>query len=354
MAPSMMNRGRLSMDGIPTCDLEAAERLETSEWFAFWAARGDTYATLGAEASERGHRRTAGQLTWLGSLCWQYAQYLWYHDPARREEGQRRKVELYDAAAPDLDPPAERVNVPIDDTEIPGFLRVPAGRRDDERVPLAVLLGGLESTKEESYSFENELLARGIATYAFDGPGQGEMYFSVKLRPDFERYTSAVLDHLLVRPEIDPGRVSVVGRSLGGHYALKSASADDRFAACVSWGGFFDMADWDNRGILAREAYRYVIGAPDLDGAKRVAQMSLDCAPVIEGLRCPTLHHHGALDAIQLDQLDRLRSGAVNAPLEVIVEREGDHCCHNLGPRARFAMIDWLEEQLSAVAVSRG
>lgn len=351
MTSSMLNVGRLSMDGIPQCDLQAAESLEDGQWFAFWGARGDEYARLGAEALERGHRRTAGQLTWLGSLCWQYAQYLWHHEPERREAGQRRKVELYDLAAPNLDPPAERVNVPIDDTEIPGFLRVPAARREDERVPLAVLLGGLESTKEESYTFENELLTRGIATYAFDGPGQGEMFFSVKLRPDFERYTSAVLDHLLERSEVDPERVSVVGRSLGGHYALKSASADPRFAACVSWGGFFDMADWDNRGILARETYRYVSGAGDLEEAKRIAQASLDCAPVIDGLRCPTLHHHGGLDVIQLDQIDRLRAGAVNAALDIIVEPEGDHCCHNLGPRARFAMIDWLGEKLVAVAV---
>ncbi len=96
---------------------------------------------------------------------------------------------------------------------------------------------------------------------------------------------------------------------------------------------------------------KYVVeGATKLgDDPKRIVQEYLDCAPVIEGLRCPTLHHHGAHDPITLAQLDRLRAGAVNAPLEIILEQDGDHCCHNLGPRIRFAMIDWLVERLAAV-----
>ena len=48
--------------------------------------------------------------------------------------------------------------------------------------------------------------------------------FRRQARPDFERYASAVVDWLVERPEIDPGRIGVIGRSLGGHYAPKSAA----------------------------------------------------------------------------------------------------------------------------------
>lgn len=341
----LLNVGRLAMDGIPVCDLQEAAAVPSDDWFAFWAGRGDLYAELGESAVQRGHFRSGGQLLWLGSLCWHYAQYLWVQDLDRRRQGQARKVELYDKAAPHLQPLAERIAVPIDDVSMQGFMRMPRGA-DGGDVPCAVLLGGLESTKEESYAFENELLARGIATFAFDGPGQGEMWESVKLVADFERYTSTVLDYLLERTGIDPSKVGVVGRSLGGHYALKSASADARFACCVSWGGFYDMSDFDRRWPLSKQAYTVVTGAPDIEAAKSIVQRALTCEGVIDGLRCPTLHHHGALDFISLRQVDSLRERAVNAPLDVIIEPEGDHCCHNLGPRIRLDIVDWLEEKL--------
>src|SRR6185312_5454904 len=107
------------------------------------------------------------------------------------------------------------------------------------RVPVALLLGGLESTKEESYRFENLCLARGLATCTFDGPGQGEMYFQAKLRPDFHRFTSAVLDWLDRKPEIDAARIGVIGRSLGGFYAVHWAAHEPRLKACVCWGVLF-------------------------------------------------------------------------------------------------------------------
>ena len=119
--------------------------------------------------------------------------------------GQRRKVELFDRAAPHLSPAGERVEIAFEGATIPGYLRLPAAAGDGP-FPCCVLIGGLESTKEESHLFENLCLERGIATFAFDGPGQGEMFFEVKLGPDFERYSSAVLDHLVERrPRSTPG-----------------------------------------------------------------------------------------------------------------------------------------------------
>ena len=60
--------------------------------------------------------------------------------------------------------------------------------------------------------FENRCLARGLATCTFDGPGQGEMYFQTRMRPDFHRCASVVVDWLERRPEIDIGRLGVLGR----------------------------------------------------------------------------------------------------------------------------------------------
>jgi 2,6-dihydroxypseudooxynicotine hydrolase len=347
-----LNQGRMLSDGIPWADVEAARAaaLEDADvdWFDFWMGRSDRYVELGEQALADSHGISAGELLWLASLTAHYGQYMWFHDPARREHGQRRKVELFDRAAPHLNPPGERVEIGFEGATIPGYLRLPQ-HAGDGPFPCCVLIGGLESTKEESHRFENLCLERGIATFAFDGPGQGEMFFEVKLGPDFERYASAVLDELERRPEVDSARIGVLGRSLGGHYAPKSAAGDDRFAACVAWGACFDLTDLDSMPPRTRAGFRYATGIEDPERADEHLLASLDLAPVAGRISCPTLLVHGRHDVIfSLDQVEKVRQGLVNADLEIQLEEDGDHCCHNMGHIVRPRMADWLADRLGA------
>ncbi|MQA75298.1 MAG: alpha/beta hydrolase [Solirubrobacterales bacterium] len=345
---AFLNRGRMLADGIPWPDLERAESAASdpeTDWFDFWMARADRYAALGERTLGESHRTSAGELLWLASLTAHYAQYMWFHDRERREFGQRRKVDLFDRAASHLRPPGERIEIPFEGATIPGYLRLPAG--GDGPVPCCVLIGGLEGTKEESHRFEDLCLERGLASFSFDGPGQGEMFFEVKLRPDFERYSSAVLDELESRPEIDSGRIGVLGRSLGGHYAPKSAACDDRFAACCAWGACFDLSDLDSMPARTRAGFLYATGIEDTAAARHPLLDSLDLAPVAERATCPILVVHGRHDVIfSLEQVDKFRRSMVNAELEVQVERDGDHRCHNMGHVVRPRMADWLADRL--------
>jgi 2,6-dihydroxypseudooxynicotine hydrolase len=254
---------RLVGDGVPAGDVMAVQASLThwDEWFPYWTGLGDTYERLAREALARNRRQSAGELFWQACLSHHYAQFLWFHDPVRRDQGQMRKVALYREAAPLFAAPAIRFDVPFDGFVIPGYLRLPPGASG--RVPVVIVLGGLESTKEESYRFENLCLARGLATCTFDGPGQGEMYFQAKLRPDFHRFTSAVLDWLEKRPEIDADRIGIIGRSLGGFYAIHSAAHDPRFKACVCWGVLFDLSYYDQMRDPARRGFAFVAGYDD-------------------------------------------------------------------------------------------
>lgn len=349
---TVLNRGRMLSDGIPWPDIERAEAAAAADpdldWFEFWMERAERYSELGERAVADGHGISGGEWLWHASLSAHYAQYMWFHDPERREAGQRRKVELFDRAAPHMAPPGERIEIPFEGATIPGYLRFPplAGSAP---VPCCVLIGGLESTKEESHWFENLCLERGMATFAFDGPGQGEMFFEVKLSPDFERYSSAVLDELERRPEIDPGRVGVLGRSLGGHYAPKSAAGDDRFAACCAWGACFDLSDFDSMPERTRAGFVYATGIEDPAAAAEHLRTSIDLAPVAERIRVPTLVLHGRHDAVfGIDQVEKFRHGLVNAELEIQLEEEGDHCCHNMGHVVRPRMADWMADRLEA------
>jgi 2,6-dihydroxypseudooxynicotine hydrolase len=189
-------------------------------------------------------------------------------------------------------------------------------------------------------------LRRGVATFAFDGPGQGELFFEVKLRPDFERYTSTVVDHLVGRGEIDAERLGVLGRSLGGFYALRSAATDARLKACVAWGFFWDMSDFDVMPPHTQHGFAYVTGRQGAD-ARDYLRDALQLADVAERLRTPTLLLNGANDPIFPPRQMELVAGALSrAPAELVVEPEGDHCCHNMGHSVRPRMADWLARAL--------
>ena len=60
----------------------------------------------------------------------------------------------------------------------------------------AVLLPGLDSTKEEFFQWENVFLARGMATLSLDGPGQGEAGLSTRIEPAYEKAVAAALDQI--------------------------------------------------------------------------------------------------------------------------------------------------------------
>ena len=346
-----LDGARMIADGIAYTDFATAgERVRAGDsWYEVWAGNGRRYEELGQAAIDEGHTTTGARWLWTGCMNYHYAQFLWFHEPERREEGQRRKVDLYRRAADHLLPPSERVEIAVGEVTIPAYLRLPADAPGDGGpLPCVLLIGGLESTKEESYLFENMCIERGLATFAFDGPGQGEMFFELGLQPDFERYSSACVDYLETRPEVDPQRIGVLGRSLGGYYAVRAAAREPRLKACVSWGACYHLADIDDYPPATREGFLYVTGLEDRDAARRQLD-AIDLGDVIGDLTQPTYVLHGALDEIfSMRHVELLREGARNAPLEIVVEEHGNHCGHNLAHIVRPRMADWLADQLSS------
>jgi 2,6-dihydroxypseudooxynicotine hydrolase len=345
---TMLNRGRMLADGVAWSDIQHADAVidGNGDWHGFWMGRADEYERLGREALAAGRELSGGEWLWRACLCAHYAQFLWFHDPTRRESGQQRKVALYREAAGYLRPASHRIDVPLDGATIPGYLRLPA--EGDGPFPCVLLIGGLESTKEESYLFENMCLRRGLATFSFDGPGQGEMFFDVKLRGDFERYSSAVVDALIERPEVDGDRLGVLGRSLGGHYAPKAAACDDRFKACVAWGACFDLEDLETMPARTREGFIYVTGIEDREEALDHLRRSIDLSAVAADIRCPLYVLHGALDTIfSVRQAEKFAENVTSAPMEIVVEEHGDHVCHNMSDLVRPRMADWLAAHLA-------
>lgn len=343
------SKGRMYGDGIQPADLEEIlTRCKSwDEWYRTVMEYCDRYERMAEERLAGGHSVSAGELYWRACIYAHYSQFYLFDCPNLRELGHHRKTELYRRAAPLFFPPAERLEIPFAEFTIPGYLRLPPDRT---KPPCVVLIGGLDGTKEESFLFERMCLDRGMATFAFDGPGQGEMFFQTKIRGDFERFTSAVLDHLETRTDIDPLRFGVLGRSLGGHYAAKSAAHDERFQVCVCWGALYELQTyWEDMHPLSRLGFTYCSGETDPDKGKEALKI-IDLAGWTEKIRCSLYIQHGMKDdLIPFSQALRLEKEAINAR-EVVTqyEPEGNHCCHNLSHTTRYHLVDHLAKVLRA------
>lgn len=336
---------RFTAQGVDPNDFASVTRdLERwEEWLPAWTANGDRHAELAREAEALGRTRTAGEAWVRAALSYHFAKFVWMVDMDRYRWAADLSVAALREAHRLLDPTAERIEVPYEGGTMVANLRRPSG---DGRPPLVILLPGLDSTKEEFFWWEEVFLVRGMATLSLDGPGQGETGYHSHIRPDYEVGPAAMLDHLAGRRDLDLDRVGLVGVSLGGYYAPRTAAFEPRARAAVAIGGPHTFGEfWDDLPVLTREAFVHHSGAGDAEEGRRRA-LELTLSGVLPRVAQPLLVVFGKLDRlIPYQQAERVAADAPHA--QVVMYPEGNHVCNNVPYKYRPLAADWIRERLA-------
>lgn len=325
-----------------------ANMKEVADWSRGWEAAGERHEARGDAALTAGNLTTAGEAFFRAAISFHTGQAGNVENPEEKLRVQSRQREAYLKAMPYVQPPAERIEIPFDDIEFPGNLRLPLNAKGP--VPCVLLNAGADSTKEEFFTLENEFLKRGLATCAFDGPGQGMTWQQMKLRPDFEAPVGAVIDALENRLELDADRFGIWGRSMGGYAAPRAAAHDQRIKACIALGGYFDMASfWDTSSEALLDILQFAFGAENRTQAReRARRFTLSGAA--ENITCPVLVVHSDQDSIcPLTEAQRTAT-TIGDNAELIVFEGGNHCCDNMPAQVRPLMADWMAHQLGVAA----
>ncbi|MFI6417401.1 alpha/beta hydrolase family protein [Streptomyces sp. NPDC050842] len=231
-----------------------------ADWGPSFVRTGEAYLE---RAEGAGSSVTAGEYLLTAARWFHLATLAPYADAARAAAAADRAVSQ---ALTVLEPGARRVT----GEGFTGRLRGPS-----DAPGTVVVVPGLDSAKEEFLDLVDALLARGLAVFAMDGPGQGVLAATSTLTPDYEQVVGRVVDALGVP------RIGLVGLSLGGYFAARTAALEPRVAAVATVSGPFRL-DWAElpepvRDIMARRtggadaAREFVRGVDLTDLAPRIA-----------------------------------------------------------------------------------
>ncbi len=314
------------------------------QWPATWSKWAEETEKRGDIARDKGENQTAAAEYARAALYFHTGQYLLFDDLDLKKKTHDRKVAAYTKALPLFATPIERVEIPYNGITMPAYFRTPKGV---DKPPCVVLLGGLDTTKEDYLVVSDLCIARGLATIGFDGPGQGETFFKAPLTLDFEKSVSAVIDYVQTRPEIDKNRIGLVGRSLGGYFGPKSAAVDDRIKALFSWGVVYDYANFDELKTAHYSTYvglKAVTGLNDKDA--RDFYLAFDLKPYASKIKCPTLLCHGGLDRVTpIISVEKILKD-LTCPVEKLIWEDSGHCCHDRSHIMRPAIADFFKRHL--------
>ena len=336
---------RFVINGVPLTDFQEVtagiERWE--DWCSAWSARAKIHEELGDRALADGFKLSAGEHWTRAAVCYHFGKFLFVNDMAQLRAAHMKAVECRNRALPLLRPSGERVAIPYEGRQLYGNLRKPAG---GGRAPIVVMCMGLDSAKEEMDDYENRFLKRGLATLAFDGPGQGEAEYDIPICPEYEKPVGAVVDYLQTRSDIDSERIGVWGVSLGGYYAPRAAAFDKRLKACVALSGAFERRPtFEGRPIINVEAFRVRSHSANLEEAAKVAaRMTL--RGHAKNIACPIYIVAGTKDRLTSPDEAKKLAAEVSGPCVLSVIDGGNHVVNNLWYRYRDQTADWMATQL--------
>ncbi|UXY38874.1 MULTISPECIES: alpha/beta hydrolase family protein [Streptomyces] len=357
-------------------------------WYVEWLATADRVSGEAEKALAAGHRVSARDGFLRASNYYRSAEFFLHGQPCdpRHDHAYDRSVACFRAAAALFTPVIEPVEIPYEDTTLPGYLY----RVDDSGTPRPTLImhNGFDGTAEELHFFGAMAgVERGYNVLAFDGPGMPgpRHHEGLVFRPDWENVITPVVDFTETLPEVDDGRVALLGLSMGGILAPRAAAFEHRLAALIAVDGLYDLGQTSVRNIpgTREEAERLLRAqaAPELDAALEqimtrdpIARWAINHGMYVMGvdtprafnasyldytlqdgtaerIQCPTLVCDAEEDMFFKGQPEQLYDH-LTCPRTLMTftaeEGAGAHC-HPGAMRLSIARIyDWLDDTLAA------
>jgi alpha-beta hydrolase superfamily lysophospholipase len=294
--PIGANRDRLAAMGLPADVTEHALRRVRSvrDWDLAWTWAAQRFLGEGRVQQRVGQDDAAALSQHHAALAYHLAGMLVIDDPRKIRALRASASSLYARSLPVLRPAVRRIEVPWRTTRLPGYLALPESVAGP--APLAVILNGTSTSKEETLLWGDAFLERGLAVLALDWPGTGESSLHVPPTPDCDDFMEGVIAVVSGDPAIDAARIGLVGFSLGGAVAAIAAANDRRVGAIVAVTPPFDPRPWFARAQPLLRRHLATIAGGEEELIRLTSPFALP--GTIERVRCPVLVFGAGRDLI--------------------------------------------------------
>lgn len=339
-----------------------ARKDDPDAWAQEWSAMARHVEALGDAAAHKQRDFTAGDYYMRAGYYYYTGERMVYPGEAKTAI-YRNALRCFHAGLARRYPQIEILEVPYETTTLPSYFIKAQGVTGP--APTVIVFDGLDNCKEMSVLFCGlEFSRRGFNALCIDGPGQGE---SLRLRNIFTRHDyevagSAAFDYAASRPEVDAGKVVILGYSFGGYCAPRIAAFDQRYAGAVAFGAmYWDMHAWLVRmqekmkqGTAATSHFQvpWVLGVPDFSLEPAIELIrKFTLVGVADKVTCPFLTLHGVNDkfaSVSEAQILHDNVGSKNKTLKIFDAEEGgaEHCQVDDRQAGVNYIADWITENV--------
>jgi pimeloyl-ACP methyl ester carboxylesterase len=361
-------------------------------WYDAWNATADRVFAEAETQRAAGHLVGARDSYLRATTYYRNSEFFLHgnHEDPRIYSAYEKSIAAYRVCCSLFDPPILPVEIPYEHTTLPGYFH-----RVDEsntRRPLLILHTGFDGSAEEMHGEGARAgVERGWNVLVFDGPGQyGPIHRErMPFRPDWEKAVTPVVDFALTLPGVDPGKIALMGVSMGGYLAPRAAAFEKRISALVANDGIYDFGVTQLAAVPPdqREAFIAALNEkenPELDrkileglnnagpdakwGADQAGFVMGESTPhatiakilkfnlrdgIAEKISCPTLVLDAEEDMYLKGQPDELYAH-LTCPKTMIrftsAEGAGAHCQCGADRLSNARIFDWLDDTFGLAA----
>lgn len=298
---------------------------------------------------QAGFPRTARDLYLRAGLLWGMVQYGYFGDDPRKTHFHGKCRACIDKFFSFESTPIERVQIDFDGHKLFGLLTLPSEAA--RNLPVVILGPGMDMIKEE-YILPSlrYFVPEGTATFALDGPGQGETLLNgLKVTlTNYERAISAVIDYLETRPEVDAKRVGFFGLSMGSYWGIRCAASEPRLAAAFTALGCYGEMGRIFNGAQPnfKTNYMYMSGYEDEKAFDRELASKMNLWELAPKVRCPVYMGFGEFDALQTVEEALKVYDLIEAPKEICIFENEFHPLGGVSAELFHFGEEWLERAM--------
>jgi pimeloyl-ACP methyl ester carboxylesterase len=318
---------------------------------------------LARTEAERGHTHTALELYAEAANNFTQAQNALFENNLEKRTIHARLLQCDEQVRRLAPYRIERMEVAWDDGVVAANFHVLPG---DSPAPCIVFIPGCDATKEGfPHPLYNHAHQRRMHMVSVDGPGQGESNIAgVRLTADnFGVAMRAVFDAVAGRDDVIDTQIVVFGFSFGALWAVQSAAAESRFAACAAPMTTVSLANMFNETPWREPQFRYLTGAESQEELDEIAER-MTIRSVVSDVQCPTLFSVGEYDPRSpLDEVLELYD-SMSCDRELWIFEDQHHLTSMSGRTGAgmrgtgvgdffSAALDWLRDRIVGIPIER-